>query len=345
LIIVCSNMYGTGTGHYIYPIPRIQIMYLVIGIVLILFLAAFLPHHHDEPIPKWVKKNAKLWHDGKISDDDFVNGIKWSVENKVIPIRHVMVGNHTKQETPKEFKNISYFWSIGLVSDKDYVSTIRYLIKNDVIKMDYSFVSKMNHDMKNVSVFNETRKSVVIIPVLTSSAYSEYGFYAHYRGECKACLTIKIRDDLTSFTDSSNGLKVLKSLGYNTITDIDIDKNPHILEQYDKVIVLHNEYVTQREFDAITGHKHVMYLYPNALYAKVTINYWNDTVTLVRGHGYPDSTIRNGFDWKFDNSKFEYDRECNNWSFHEISNGMMLDCYPEGRLDYDMFLLQALKEF
>ncbi|MHB8602715.1 MAG: hypothetical protein ACYC6W_01425 [Nitrosotalea sp.] len=320
-------------------------MYLVFGIVFILFLAVFLPHHHEESIPQWIKKNVKLWHDGKISDDDFINSIKWSVENKVIPVRHVIVGNHTRQETPKEFKNISYFWSIGMVSDKDYVGTIRYLIKNDVIKMNYSFVSKMNHDMKSVSVFNETRKSVVIIPVLTSSAYSENGFYAHYRGECKACITIKIRDDLTSFTDSANGLEVLKSLGYGTITDIDIDKNPHILDQYDKVIVLHNEYVTQREFDAITGHRHVMYLYPNALYAKVTINYWNNTVTLVRGHGYPDSTIRNGFDWKFDNSKFEYDRECKDWSFHGIHNGIMLDCYPEGRLDYDLFLLQAIKEF
>lgn len=320
-------------------------MHLILGIVLILFLAAFLPHHQNETIPQWIKKDASLWHDGKISDDEFVNSIKWLVKNKVIPIRYAVMGNHTKQETPLEFKNISYFWSIGLVSDKDYVSTIRYLMKNDAIKMDDSFITKMNQDMKRVSVFNETRKSVVIIPVLTTSAYSENGFYAHYRGECKGCLTIKIRDNIPSFMDSSNGVKVLKSLGYNTITDIDIDKNPRILEQYDKVIVLHNEYVTKREFDAITGHKHVMYLYPNSLYAKVTVNYWNDTMTLVRGHGYPDRTIRNGFDWKFDNSKFEYDRECKNWNFHEISNGVMLDCYPEGRLDYDLFLLQAIKEF
>jgi hypothetical protein len=145
--------------------------------------------------------------------------------------------------------------------------------------------------------------------------------------------------------DSMNAVKVLKSLGYQTITDIDIDKNPAILKKYDKIILLHNEYVTQREFDAITNHPHVIYLYPNSLYAKVSINYWNDTVTLVRGHGYPDKTIRNGFDWKYDNSKFEYDRECNSWHFDEITNGIMLNCYPEGRLDYDLQLLKALKDF
>ena len=320
-------------------------MYIfLITLIALLTLHPFL-YHQEDSIPQWIKKDVNLWHDGKISEEEFVNIIKWSVENKVVPIRYAVIGNYTKQETPQEFKNISYFWSIGLVSDKDYVGTIRYLIKNDVIKMNDVFVSKMNSDMKSVSVFNETRKSVVIIPVLTSSAYSEKGFYAHYRGECNGCLTVKILDGIHTLVDSSNGVKVLKSLGYGTITDIDIDKNPHILDQYDKVIVLHNEYVTQREFDAITGHKHVMYLYPNALYAKVTINYWNDTVTLVKGHGYPDSTIRNGFDWKFDNSKFEYDRECKDWNFHEINNGIMLDCYPEGRLDYDMFLLQAIKEF
>jgi hypothetical protein len=35
--------------------------------------------------------------------------------------------------------------------------------------------------------------------------------------------------------------------------------------------------------------------YPNSLYAKVSIDYWNNTVTLVRGHGYPYSSIGNGF--------------------------------------------------
>jgi hypothetical protein len=109
--------------------------------------------------------------------------------------------------------------------------------------------------------------------------------------------------------------------------------------------LLHNEYVTQREIAAKTTPPHVLYLYPNSLYAKVKINYSNDTVTLVRGHGYPNSTIANGFGWKFDNSKFEYDRECTDWHFDEIDNGMMLNCYPEARIDYDMFLLQTIKTF
>lgn len=303
-------------------------------------------HNQDESISQWIKKDAKMWHEGEISDNEFVNCIKWAVEKKIIPIRYVVFNNSTTHEIPPELKNITYFWSTGKISDKDFTSTIRYMIKNGVIKMNDEYILKVSHEMNKASVVNETQRSVVIVPVLTSSAYSEKGFYAHYRGECdKRCLTVPIRDDMHSFMDSANGFKVLQSLGYKTITDIDIDKNPQILDQYDKVIVLHNEYVTQREFDAITKHPHVIYLYPNALYAKVSVNYWNNTATLIRGHGYPDNIIRNGFGWKFDNSKLEYDRECNNWRFDEITNGIMLNCYPEGRLDYDMALLETIKNF
>ena len=37
--------------------------------------------------------------------------------------------------------------------------------------------------------------------------------------------------------------------------------------------MLHNEYVTRPMFDAITSHPNVIYLYPNALYAEIEVNY------------------------------------------------------------------------
>ncbi len=327
------------------------ITYVVsLSIASFLVLILFIPLDKAEAdngknlVPQWIKHDAVWWHDGKISYSEFINSIKWSVEKKIIPIQLVVLNNST-QSRSYEFKDIAYYWGTGRISDKDFVSTVRYMIKNGGIRMDDNFRSSISQQLKTISVTNETEKSVVVVPILTSSAYSDMGFYAHYRGECSRCLTVKIHDDLHSLMDSSNGLKVLKSLGYHTITDIDIDKNPKILEQYDEVILLHNEYVTQREFDAITKHPQVLYLYPNALYAKVSIDYWNNTVTLVRGHGYPNSTIVNGFGWQYDNSKLEYDRGCENWNFHKIYNGMMLSCYPEWRLDYDMTLLQAIKDF
>jgi len=39
-----------------------------------------------EPIPSWIKNNAKWWADGQISEDDFVGGIKWLVEQGIIKV-------------------------------------------------------------------------------------------------------------------------------------------------------------------------------------------------------------------------------------------------------------------
>ena len=86
-----------------------------------------------------------------------------------------------------------------------------------------------------------------------------------------------------------------------------------------KIIVLHNEYVSKIMFDALTSHKNVIFLYPNALYAEIDVDITNNEITLIRGHGYPESTIVNGFDWENENTHpYEYDSECNNWEFYKI---------------------------
>jgi len=40
----------------------------------------------NEKIPTWIKNNAGWWADGMIGEDDFVNGIKWLVENGIIKV-------------------------------------------------------------------------------------------------------------------------------------------------------------------------------------------------------------------------------------------------------------------
>ena len=86
--------------------------------------------------------------------------------------------------------------------------------------------------------------------------------------------------------------------------------------------------------------------YPNALYAEVETNYEDSTITLKRGHNYPENSIRNGFDWKYDNSPMEYDTDCNEWKFDRIDNGWMLNCYPEGSpLMNDQDFYKKIKDF
>ena len=298
-------------------------------------------------IPSWVKHNALWWSQGKISDDDFINGMSWLVENRILPITDLV--EEIDGQTPSDaVKKIAYSWSQNSISDEEFLRGVEYLVKNGMMELNDNFTSKVTKErLDQASVQNDTKKSVVIIPVFTASAYSEHKFYAYYRGECNSsCLTATINAQIPlGFTSSGKAVKILESLGYYTLTDIDVDKNPKILIQYDKVIVLHNEYVTQNEFNAITTHPHVIYLYPNSLYAKVSTDYDKNTLTLVRGHGYPDLKIGNGFDWKFDNSQFEYDVQCKNWMFHGIKNGFMLDCYPENHLSSNISLLKAIKNY
>ncbi len=231
-----------------------------------------------------------------------------------------------------------------------------------ILEIQAEFKPDLEQVYDEISVLNDKQNSVVVFPIFTSSAYSLYpadistrdlGFYDYYEGLCDGpitwagnCLTTQIKPDIPKTHNASGlGYEILDLLGYDTITDIDIDKNPEILKNYDKVILLHNEYVTKTEFDAITNHPKVLYLYPNALYAEISVDYLKNTISLVRGHNYPESEIRNGFGWEFDNTPMEYDELCENWEFYNIDNGMMLNCYPEDIIYKDTKFLKMIKDY
>ena len=215
-------------------------------------------------------------------------------------------------------------------------------------------------DESNRTIYDDlknNKKSAVVFPIFTAAAYSEPGFYTFYRGDCDQefhgvlfrdddCLTVKLEEEYSPlFTSSANGVQVLNLLDYEIITDITIHQNPEILLEYEKIILLHNEYVTSIQFDAITSHPNVIYLYPNALYAEIDFDEELWEISLIRGHNYPDPLIRNGFDWKFDNSLEEYDVTCEDMKFSKIDNGWMLNCYPENILHKSKELLKQIRDF
>lgn len=235
---------------------------------------------------------------------------------------------------------------LSLSIDKLFFNVIPHYDQNGKIR---SLTMKLKPEFgkvyQNVGFPSKSKKTVYVYPVFTQAAYETKGFYDYYKKKCDiSCLTIPIPNKIKgSYSSSITVAFTLTLLNYSAINDIDIDKNPDILKKYDRVIVLHNEYVTQKEFDAITHHPNVLYLFPNALYAKVNTNYTKGTITLVKGHGYPDKNITNGFGFKYDNSKYEYDFKCDNWHFYPIKNGKMLNCFPNYRVLYDESLLQAIK--
>lgn len=255
-----------------------------------------------------------------------------------------IIGKNQSEEQTKLIEWVSGNLFKVLVDPKD----IRVIDGESILlKATFGLKSDLTETYNQIGVFDQEEKPLVIIPTFTASAYASFGFYDYYNEECgEQCLTTKIvSEDNLDYTSSANGVKILNLLGYDSISDLELHKNPSILNNYDKIIVLHNEYVSKIMFDALTLHKNVVFLYPNALYAEIEIDIPNNQITLIRGHGYPESTIVNGFNWENENTHpYEFDKECNNFEFYKISNGFMLNCYPEQAIWQNSSLLKALKE-
>ena len=231
-----------------------------------------------------------------------------------------------------------------------------YFTENDILRMQNNLdwidgVRIMLNNSSSEQLIEElkpTGNSVVIFPIFTSIAYQNPGFYTYYAGNCDESCIIDLPLKLPVFDYSSSGVtaQILYSVGYDFLTDIQVDKNPELLKNYDTVILLHNEYVTKKEFNAISNHPNLIFLHPNALYAEIDVNYDTNTMTLIRGHNYPEPEIANGFDYEIEQKfhHYEYDNECLEWEFIEIENGFHLNCYPDGVVLNNLDILFKLNQ-
>ena len=301
--------------------------------------AALDPTLEEKLIPDWVKNVAGWWATDKIEDADFTNGLEYLIKKDILGV------DNTKMKSKVPIKDVMF--SSNWIVDKDKLVFIAssffeiYGLNGDCVISADDGMSKWKSttlglnpnkmDMYNkIALWDDPQNAVVVYPYFTYSAYQPQGFYDYYRGDCDSCTTTKLAPPISQYTSSGQAHQALTMLGYSSITDIDIDKDPNILQQFDKVIMLHNEYVTRAMFDAITSHPNVIYLYPNALYAEIEVNYTDETITLIRGHNYPEQEISNGFDWQFDNTHpYEYDSTCLGMEFYRTSDGWMTNCYPE----------------
>jgi len=229
-------------------------------------------------------------------------------------------------------------------TEKDF---LKYKQQNFSGPEDNAKIEFKDKNSKLYKNLQPNKNTIVIYPIFTSAAYQPNGFYDFYHGNCDESCIIDISFENPQVLWTSSGIltQVLYDIGYDFITDIDVDKNPEILKNYDTVILLHNEYVTKKEFDAITTHPNLIFLVPNALYAEIEVNYDNNSISLIRGHDYPPG-ISNGFNYEIE-KRFhdgEYDFKCIDWKFHEIENGYHLDCVLSATIEENIDILIKLKE-
>ena len=247
----------------------------------------------------------------------------------------------------------NYFSSHTMKKNND-IDFDTYFTENDIIRLkqklpiqDEVRFELSSDKLELYEKLTPNDNTIVIYPIFTSAAYSDNGFYDYYSGDCdESCLNdISFKNPDINYDSSGISTQILHIIGYDFITDIDVDKNPEILKNYETVILLHNEYVTKKMFDAIISHPNLIFLSPNALYAEIEVDYDGSTITLIRGHDYPPG-VSNAFDYEIEEKfhKYESDGNCFNWEFIKIENGYHLNCYPDGSIHLNLELIAKIKD-
>ena len=93
------------------------------------------PNAEPASIPSWVKNNAKWWSQGVVSDDEFVRGMQYLIQQKIMKIPQSNTGNVAGQSIPTWVKTNARWWSSGAISDDEFVKGIQYLINAGIIKV------------------------------------------------------------------------------------------------------------------------------------------------------------------------------------------------------------------
>ena len=96
----------------------------------------FLKMMEENTMPSWIKNNAGWWADNKINDNDFISGIEYLIENKIIKVSTYVNKENFTNVIPSWIKNNAGWWSSGKISDDDFLTGIEYLIENGIIKVN-----------------------------------------------------------------------------------------------------------------------------------------------------------------------------------------------------------------
>ncbi len=94
------------------------------------------PSDSNKTLPVRINNDARLWFQGKISDDTFGNTIQYLINTGIIQKANE---NHTSLDQsvhiPTWLKNNARWLAEGQISYNDFISEIQYLLKNGMILM------------------------------------------------------------------------------------------------------------------------------------------------------------------------------------------------------------------
>lgn len=107
-----------------------------------------LPMQAKSQIPLWVKNNAKWWSEGQIGDDDFIKGIQYLIQKRIIIISNLPQIKDSAGTVPSWVKTTAGWWASSQISQDDFVKGIQYLVENGIIFVDADNLEQKNTELE-----------------------------------------------------------------------------------------------------------------------------------------------------------------------------------------------------
>jgi hypothetical protein len=101
-------------------------------------------------IPNWIKNNANWWHQDKISDSEFIKGIQYMIQNKIMIIPSSNVTVNSENKIPSWVKNNAGWWANDQIGDSDFISGIQYLAAQKIIKVSETPSSSISNSTQTI---------------------------------------------------------------------------------------------------------------------------------------------------------------------------------------------------
>ena len=243
----------------------------------------------ENTIPYWIKNTAGWWSKNKVSDAEFISGIEYLINNKIMNIVAQNSSENSLNAIPSWVKNSAGWWSNNEISDAEFISGIKYLIENNIIKVSTQTDSELlqkdlerkawNFERYLIDIQTDMKKQNRYIENINPSEYVIIKYWKDYhKWNLEQFLNRPdVFPDRNIIIDSETGMYVIQYLIY-------INEQPPGLP-IDHVSTLGNSFNfwEKYEFDTTDGKKAVAKFYTTT--EKSEANVWVTWVVRDLGEG------------------------------------------------------------
>ena len=92
------------------------------------------PPIEKEELPTWLKSTARWWGKDQISDREFIDGLQFLIQNKIISVSESNGSLHN-DEIPSWVKNNARWWANNQISNEEFVRGIQFMVDSNIIQL------------------------------------------------------------------------------------------------------------------------------------------------------------------------------------------------------------------